>query len=192
MVGLADLWHWLALFISITLFSPSSPTPSGPCPPLALHRYIISSLFSAYEWFHNYLWNINLIRTNIWSFSFRHIPSQLWFGPRCFWSTRERLVEIISPPPHILPCWIRRREDDKSELHLQQQWIESTNMLTMKRGPFNHLMKTWRVRGLLKDSIYTGVEEPKWQCSFMLLDITTYFERLTTHGGDRLRKYPST
>ena len=37
--------------------------------------------------------------------------------------------------------------------------VEAVGMLRMRRAPFNHLCNTFRVRGLLKDSIHTSIEE---------------------------------
>ena len=37
--------------------------------------------------------------------------------------------------------------------------VEAVGMLRMRRAPFNHICNTFRVRGLLKDSIHTSIKE---------------------------------
>jgi hypothetical protein len=64
--------------------------------------------------------------------------------------------------------------------------VDVTNMLRMKRAPFNHLASTLRAMGCLKIPS-THVLKSKWQRSFMFLDITRDFESFTAYGGGRLR-----
>jgi hypothetical protein len=53
--------------------------------------------------------------------------------------------------------------------------VDATNMLRMKRAPFNHIVNTLRVRGFLKITS-TLVLKIKWKFSFMFLAITRDFE----------------
>jgi hypothetical protein len=64
--------------------------------------------------------------------------------------------------------WIYNRND-----------VEAVQMLRMRRAPFYELVKRFRERGLLSDSIHTCVEE-QVLCFFMLSAITTGSELCTT------------
>jgi hypothetical protein len=56
-------------------------------------------------------------------------------------------------------------------------------MLRMRRAPFYKLVKRFRERGLMQDSIHACVEE-QVVMFFMLLVITIGSELCTTHSGD--------